>query len=373
MKITYISSSTIPSRTANSIHVMKMCQAFARNGHEVVLIVPDTKHGTQSGVEDVFSFYGVNRCFEIVQLPWLKFKGRGYCYGYFAAKKAKSLKPDIVYCRNTVGCFLSARFGLPVVFESHAPLADNGRISEWMFRRLITHTKFRKLVVITSALKEYFEIKYPQIGEKIQIAPDGADPVPESTKPVILPNKNKRFQVGYLGQLYQGKGMEIVAKLAKNCPWADFHIVGGVANDILYWQGVTAGLKNITYHGYVPHAVSYSYIIAFDVLLLPNQRNIRGHSGSGDIAKWTSPLKMFEYMAAGKSILASDLSVLKEVLVHEHNALLCPPDDASAWEKSLERLCDDNNLQKRLGREALRDFKENYTWQTRAKNVIIVR
>ena len=59
MRILYISNSTIPSRMANSIHVMKMCQAFSENGHKVVLLAPDIKQKYERGINNVFEFYGV--------------------------------------------------------------------------------------------------------------------------------------------------------------------------------------------------------------------------------------------------------------------------------------------------------------------------
>ena len=61
MKILYISKSIIPSRTANSIHVMKMCQAFSDNGHEVILITPDQKNQYEKDVKNVFEYYDVKK------------------------------------------------------------------------------------------------------------------------------------------------------------------------------------------------------------------------------------------------------------------------------------------------------------------------
>ena len=63
MKIVYISTAIIPSRTANSIQVMKMCQAFAKNGHNIILIVPNRQMEMEPGVDDVFDFYCVDKCF----------------------------------------------------------------------------------------------------------------------------------------------------------------------------------------------------------------------------------------------------------------------------------------------------------------------
>lgn len=79
---------------------------------------------------------------------------------------------------------------------------------------------------------------------------------------------------------------------------------------------------------------------------------------------------MFEYMAAGKAIIASDLDVLREILVHQKNALLCPPDDPAAWAHSLNKLNEDRRLLSALGQQAKQDFQQNYTWSIRAQYIL---
>jgi len=83
-----------------------------------------------------------------------------------------------------------------------------------------------------------------------------------------------------------------------------------------------------------------------------------------------SPLKMFEYMAAGKPIIASDLPVLREVLAHEHNALLVPPQNLEAWLAAVRRLQDDEQLRQELGRTASREQASLYSWDARARTVL---
>lgn len=366
MKIVYLSSSTIPSRTANSIHVMKMCQAFSKNGHEVTLLAPDNHREYEPDVECVYDYYGVDQCFEIIKLPWPNIKGRGYLYATFAMFKAKQLKPDLVFGRNTVGCALAAFAGLPVMFESHSPIAESGRLSSWFFDKLSHSKNLKKFVVITHSLKEHYLSTHPHLADKIHVAPDGADPVPPDIEPVHLPNAGKRMQVGYVGHLYKGKGMEVVSELASRCSWADFHVVGGLESDIAYWKEHCSKIENIEFHGYVPSREAISYQKACDVLLLPNQVHVSAYGGGqSNIASWTSPLKMFEYMAAHKPIICSDIPVLHEVLTHEHNALLCPADDVSKWVKSLERLHNDTVFSQKLAEQAYREFIEFYTWQAR--------
>lgn len=371
MKIVYISSSIIPSRTANSIHVMKMCQALAKSGKNVTLLVPDNYKGAEKITGSVYDFYGVEQCFRIIKLPWLNIKGRGYIYGMMSAIKAKKLNADLVFGRNTIGCALAAFAGLPVIFESHSPVVESGRVTSWFFDKLSNSKNLIKLVVITKSLKKHYVTSHPHLTEKIHVAPDGADPVSQDVKQVRLANAGKRMQVGYVGNLYKGKGMEIIAELAKCCNWADFHIVGGLEADIDYWKLQCSEIKNIEFHGFVTNSQVASYQNSFDVLLLPNKENVNAHGkGRSNIGSWTSPLKMFEYMAAQKPIVASNLTVLQEVLINEHNALLCDPENVIEWKYALERLRDDTNLGRDLSNQAYHEFIDSYTWLARAEKLV---
>jgi len=104
MRIAYLSSACIPSRTANSIHVMKMCQALARAGHEVVLFAPDNADGRELWADDPFAYYGVASNFTIEHLPWVRMSGRGYWYGWQAARRVRKSGFDLTYGRNLAAC-----------------------------------------------------------------------------------------------------------------------------------------------------------------------------------------------------------------------------------------------------------------------------
>jgi glycosyltransferase involved in cell wall biosynthesis len=354
---------------------MKMCQAFARNGHKVVLLAPDCRDDMEGGVTDEFSFYGVERCFELLKLPWPKVKGKGYIYGTLAAMRARSLGPDLVFGRHLLGCLWAARMGLPTIFEAHEPIEVDrrikARIDSWALRSMINGRMFLRLIVISDALKHYYLNRYYSLHDRITVAPDGADPIPDNVEASEYARSPDRFQVGYVGHLYRGKGMEVVLQLADLCPWADFHVVGGTAEDISVWQSRLLGKNNLTFHGYIPHSEVAKVMEAFDVVLLPNQHRVLAYGKNGnDIGRWTSPLKAFEYMAAQKPIISSDLPVLREVLRHEHNALLCNPDDAGEWVCALTRLREDGALAKRLAAQAHQDFLDNYTWRARAEKLL---
>jgi glycosyltransferase involved in cell wall biosynthesis len=350
---------------------MKMCQALAKNGHQVLLLAPDVPD-TGPGVADPYHFYGVDNCFEIEKLPWLPFrvKGQGQLYGFLAAQKARRLQPDLAYGRLLSGCFFSSLLGVPVVYESHGLVKDEvGLLGEWTFSWLIRRPQFKRLVVISDWLKRYYQRRYSLPERMIMVARDGAEePDPFRLMPFA---GSSRLQVGYIGHLYAGRGMELILALTKNCPWADFHVVGGTDSDVAYWRDQLKALDNITLYGFVPPAQIEAYRQSCDVLLAPYQRKVSVHGNRGiDTSRWMSPLKIFEYMAAGKVILCSDLPALREVLTHEETALLCEPGNVQSWLTALKRLRDEPSSRQRLGERARAEFKAKYTWQARAENVL---
>ena len=106
MKIIYISDSVIPSRSANSIHVMKMCQALADNGYEVVLLAPDIKHQYEKSVDDVYEYYRVKKNFDIKKLWYPNIKGNFLFYAvaiFFYLFLNKNI--NLVYGRFLHGCY----------------------------------------------------------------------------------------------------------------------------------------------------------------------------------------------------------------------------------------------------------------------------
>jgi glycosyltransferase involved in cell wall biosynthesis len=370
MKIAYISNSSIPSRAANSIHVMKVCQAFSDQGHDVTLLAPDRVNSYEKGVKDIYAYYGVRSNFKVVKVLWLNFlKGKSYFYGLFAAIRAILLGADLVYARHLYGAFFASLFGRKVIFESHAPISTGSKLDLWLFKTTIGKKNFANLVVITFALKDYYLENYPQLINRIIVAPDGADPVDEKIEVFDFANNKERLQIGYVGHLYPGRGVEIIIKLAELCDWADFHIIGGTESDINYWKD-SSNTINTTFHGFVTPVVAERMRVACDVLLAPYQNSVAVSGGSGNTVQWMSPLKIFEYMAAGKIIISSDLPVLHEVLEDNKNALLCEATNADDWAKKIEVIRDNPGQMKIIAQQGLKDFTTRYSWLSRVKTIL---
>ena len=371
MKIVYISNSTIPSKTANSIHVMKMCQAFADNDNEVILLAPDKKKKYEKKITNVYNYYGVRKNFVIKKLWYPDLKGGAFFYTisilfYLIMNK----KFNLAYGRFLYGCFIASLLRIEVIYESHAPIYEETKHGKGIFKRLTKSKYFKKLIVISQALKNiYLEKNYIK-REKIQVAHDGADEVLDfHTKINLLGDKNK-LKVGYVGHLYKGKGMEVISSIAKILSNdIEFHIIGGLDEDINFWKNQISS-RNVFFYGFVPHKEVGKYINALDICLLPNQKIVLAfgskHNGM-NLSEFTSPLKVFEYMSYKKAIIASNLKVLREVL-NEKNSMLVKCDDTSEWISAIEKLKHPDRRDV-IAKQALIDFK-SYTWKKRANKVI---
>jgi glycosyltransferase involved in cell wall biosynthesis len=281
----------------------------------------------------------------------------------------KKNNPELVFGRNLAACAISTGLRMDTIYESHSSDDERGRIERILFKSLTRSAYTKKMVVITESLKKYYTSKYPLLHKKITVAADGSDPMDDETAAVELKRDKSRMQVGYVGHLYEGKGIEIVCELARHCQQYDFHVVGGRKPEIDLWKSNTQSLGNLTFHGYVSHGRVPGYIKSFDVVLLPNQPVVKV-SANDEIGKWTSPLKMFEYMSAGKPIIASDIGVLKEILKDRVNALLCSHKDINEWVRALVELESDKQLAVSISMNAKNDLLRKYTWQSRAENIL---
>lgn len=364
MKLVYVANSIIPSRAANSVHVMKMCDALAKAGYDVTLMVPEV--GASAPGEE-YAAYGVPPSFRIQRLPWLKSRGRGWWFAWSAFKAIKRLGADRVYGRHLPSLVLPALSGLPTAYEAHAPVTDTmGKSGTICLKLLAAARGFEKLVVISEALAAWYRDNTALNNERLVVAHDAASPAVAMPGEPSARELDSSFHLGYVGQLYAGKGMEMIARLAAKRPKYRFTVIGGDDSDISHWRNQLRHLSNVCFTGFMPQAEAIEHLSGFDAVLAPYQSRVATAGGGGDVARWMSPLKIFEYMAAAKPIVVSDLPVLREVLVDGENAMLCDPDNAEHWCVAIDRLNSDRSLCERIGRNAKRQFLQCFTWEARA-------
>jgi len=363
MRIVYLSASSIPSRAANSIHVMRMCEAFARNGHETTLI---GKQFGRSQPQNAYEFYGVAANFELALIPCKKIKGVGVFVlpKLYARLRKHDPREVIIYARDVYGASMAMRMGFRVIYEAHA-LPYNGLI-RFLETSLLRSRRLLRLVVISEALKNLYVSRFDIRSETI-VCHDAATP-PNGTPPVDYPWPSSRntLQIGYTGHLHQGRGIEVILECATRLPQYDFHVVGGEPKDVAFWKA--QGAPNVYFHGFIEPSKVASVRRLCDVLVMPYQTNLLLPHCRVNTSSWMSPMKLFEYMASGKAIVASDLPVLREVL-NEEMAILVSPGDTDAWGRAMQR-CEDGHFREFLAKNARRAFLENYTWEQRAKKVL---
>ena len=341
MRIVYISNSTIPSKAANSVHVMKMCQAFADNGHEVVLLAPDRKFQYEKKIHDIYDFYGVKKNFVIKKLWYPNIKGNFLIYTFaIFIYLLLNKKFDLVYGRFLHGCSVATILKYQVIFESHRPMYEKKNYEFRVFKKFIKSKYLKKFIVISNALKKmYLENGYLN-DSIIQVEHDGADKIEDfSNKIELLGNKDK-LKIGYVGHLYEGRGINIIIECAKKLKEMTFHIVGGLFQDISYWKNYTKELniKNIYFYGFVSPKETIKYRNSFDIYLAPYAEKV-SVKGIKDTSKYMSPIKIFEYMSQNKPIIASNLDVLKEVL-NSKNSILVQSNDTNGWINAIKDLQD---------------------------------
>ena len=371
MRIAIITNSRIPSLTANSIQAMKVCQALAQLGHEIRLFAP--READSCGWDALAAHYGLSTPFEITWLPSVRALKR-YDFTLYSILASRKFKPDMIYTWLLNAAVVALWLGWPAVLEMHAEVT--GHTGPWLMRRFWRSSTQKRMLATTRPLRDSIErvagLKFPE--EAVQIAPNGVDldqyeSLPSAAEARRQLGLEEKQTVGFTGHIYPGRGADLLFELSLRMPEVNFLWVGGKPDEVGYWRDrlAGAGASNVAMTGFVENSRLPLYQAAADVLLMPYGRSISASSGQ-DITEVINPMKMFDYMAAGRAILSADLPVIHEVL-NEGNAVFCEPGEVTAWERMLRELLDDETRRFALGAQARKDVRR-YTWASRAEHAL---
>jgi glycosyltransferase involved in cell wall biosynthesis len=380
MKILYLADIRFPMERANGIQTIETAHALARRGVEVDLVVRRTDRLSD---EACLAFFGLAPC------PALRLRrvstpiGPLARWSYLAAALVLLLRArgkwDFLFTRDLFLADLGLRLStLPVIYEAHTVAAvfaeeharlyaSDGEASPAKLERLDERERRvcrggAGLIAITGALLQSLEDRHGKIARS-SVVPDGA------RLPEALPRfgaSHSPARVTYIGQLYPWKGVDVVVEAMRLLEDAELVIVGGLPPepDLDRLKALASRLSlgdRVFFRGFVPPPALEGERANADVFVIPLL-------DSTTARLFTSPLKLFEAMASGRPLVASDLPSIREILTHEENALLVPPGDPRALAQAIERLLRDSALSGRLAARAFEKVKA-YSWDRRAQGI----
>jgi glycosyltransferase involved in cell wall biosynthesis len=376
----YFADTRFPIERANGTQTMATCHELAARGHDVRLIVrPDTA----TPARDPFAFYGRRResrltfayvagprrgaarraAFLLAALQRVRSAPGAITFtrdlglAAFLLQLPRSHRPRLIYESHglapVVAAEMPALLGKPALRPSARKLRRLDRRESRVWKRAASY------VAITPMLVTDLTSRYGSRGRTF-VVPDGADPIVSVPAAAAVPT------AGYAGHLYPWKGVDVFVQALALTRGIRGLVVGGHPgeSDLARVQALARTLSvdtRLTITGLVPPHDVVTRLAAATMLILPN-------TASAISDRYTSPLKLFEYLTLGRPIVASDLQAFRAVLTPGRHALFVPPDDPGALAAAMERVATDPDLAAALG-AAAHALAPEYSWARRAERL----
>ncbi len=377
-KIACISDQQYPIEKADSEQVVNTVSALTSKGINIRLVIPrDWKTvgiPKQERLQTLRNFYNLKNGLyskELLNLPLTKLRAEKYTHGILAPIWAKLNGYRIIYTRNFLPAFISNWLGLKVVFESYRFFENSNRLLGRLLRRLSKSGNF--LGIIThSGISQNSLAKFGIDVDKIKVIHNGFNPVlfrEEITKDQARRQLNLMAYekiACYTGRLDREKGIESLLTLAAKTPEITYLFIGKSQQDPEGWITQIAskrGLENVKSLPWMTADKVATYLFAADVLLIPPTTAPLTQYG-----KTVLPIKLFSYLAAGRTILAPKLADTEDIL-NSQNAVLVEPDDPANAENAIRKIFSNVDWANKIANKAKRDA-QLLTWEARATKII---
>lgn len=365
----YIANIRLPTEKAHGIQIMKMCEAFALSGESITLLLPKRRNVIK---DNPFAYYKVQDIFSIKYLPTLDlvrfgsigFRIQSFTFAlsvlFYSLFILKGNKESVFYGRDELPLVLLTSFNKKVVWETHM-----GHLN--FFIQLLISRRI-KTIAITNGLKNFY-VEKGVASKDIFVAPDGVDLEQFN---ISVSTRDARKRIGlpldqiiilYTGHLYEWKGADTLARAAALIPSKiQVIFVGGTDKHVEDFKERYGGLDNVFILGRKPHHEIPLYLKSADVLVIPN-------SAKEEISRsYTSPMKLFEYMASGVPIIASDLPSLREILNND-NAYFFKPDDAKSLAEIIKKVLVEKD-ERMIKAKRTKEKVQNYSWLNRSEYIL---
>ena len=367
----------IRSKDGQYVHIEELTRALARLGHELIFVGPaaieQEEFGSDAGLVALLKKRLPSFLYELLEFS--------YSIPAFLRlwRAVKVHRPDGIYERYSLffpaGVWVRKLLEVPFLLEINAPLLEER--SRYAGLKLTSLASWSEKYVwrgadvtlpVTQVLAGYVRLAGVQ-DSRIVVIPNGVDREkfsrqPERERAKQLLGLEGRLVLGFTGFLREWHKLEhVVDWIADHPGTPPRHLLitgDGPARQAVEQRARERGISHaVTITGVVTRQEVSRYVAAYDVALQPA------------VVAYASPLKLFEYLALGCAILAPSTPNIREVLSDGDNGLLFDPGDDSSFSDALQRICDDDDLRKRLGENArLTIEKCHYTWDHNAQQVI---
>ncbi len=364
------------SKDGQNVHIEELIAALRRRGHEVIVVAPPAMEAAEFGDDG-----GMIARLK-THLPKAFYELLEFGYGLVAYRRLKAAmrrhRPDVLYERYNLyllsGVRLARRYRLPFLLEVNAPLLqERGKFGGLALPRLAAWTERTAwkaadyALPVTDCLADHLRAA-GVAEERIRVIPNGINPRRFNAENDGMRIRRQlglegRIILGFTGFMRDWHGLERVIDVMAAAPnRADLHflVVGdGPARAALETHAAACGMQDqLTVMGIVGRDEVADHVAAFDIALQPQ------------VVEYASPLKLFEYMALGRAIVAPDQRNIREILTHEEDALLFDAADADGFAAAIRRLVGDEDLRRRLGKGAMATIeKRRLTWDANAERV----
>jgi len=378
MTIIYPVPEMFPDPRARFIQIMNTCHALANAGTDVILMAGFKKGFTQ---ESVLGFYGMSEHprFKLMRMPIIRreqekhfrFSWHGvfhfFLLLYLLFTGSSRNNQAVLFMRHLklAGFVLKFRGFIknPMVFEVHEIVSLNTNIERKRQRvRNLEERVYRgvdAIISISHSIKAYL-VAAGIPAESIHVVHNGIE-----AEWLGRERSTQGSYICYMGSLYPWKGVDTLILAMKYLTGEKLLVLGGGGRSEelkqLAQDEDVAG--RVEFAGAVPRTVIRDYLARAKIAVLPNVPSVP--------SQFSSPLKLFEYMAYGIPIVASDMPVFEEILTHGKNAILFEPGDPLALAGAIKTLLDDPQLASRIARAAREDVQD-YTYDRRAEKMLAV-
>jgi len=370
-KVLYIVNTRMPTEKACGWQTVKSVEAWEKLGVKIKLVVPKRRNYIREGVREFYNlrqeldikylggrFVSLEKIKKSWYFHWQRMEFGIWCFFY-----ALFSRVSIIYSRSITLCFFLNLFGKLAVYEDHEP--KNHFV---FFYRLFTKVIKKKVLVAYNLQEIYYEFGVDP--KSYIVAPNGVDweefeqvePNRDVWKKEFGLSKEEKI-VLYVGHFYAWKGVYTLLDASPGIK-GKVVLIGGTREDGKEIENYIAdhSLQNIYLKDFTSHWKVITYLKSADVLVLPNtQKEERS-------AKYTTPIKLFEYLAAGVPIVASDLPSFSYYLKNNENSYLVVPDNAKILSEKINFVLDKPEQNRAVAEKAQSDVKQ-YSWKRRMENI----